>query len=583
MRPRLPIVIPLLRHTPEALGHDHGLADAADDAEHEHLLGMDFQHLAPDTPALLAVVRMAPGVVQRVKPAGAIHVRRLSGSPAGLVILAPFRPLQLLLAGGGELGRAHRRRGKAVFPAGPDRHQRLPGKDAVAQQFALQRLGVELDPELQPAVVDQVQDVGLFGALAGGLDDEFRRAPVGKQAEPVIAPAQARLVEEGIGRLGIVGRPALPQRLVVKRASRQQAVVAGKREAEIDHFVDLFPVEAERQRPAHPPVPEQRPPDGIAGIEVGVERRVRALARAPQADLVAARLLAAFQEGHIVEPQVTGLEVACAGGGLRRDEPARGDVHHHAVDIGKLAAPGVHPVVVGIAGEDEAVRGRPDGRRPGLQGRQVRIVVLVLAVQLVVQRRPGAPARLFHGRGQRLGCGMRGMEAPQIVRRAVDIERPRACQRRQEAGIRRLPAITEGPFVQHLEDRRLAVHEHRRRRSGRRELGIVGDILPPVAEVLSGEGMPVRPFVTRPEMQGEDAAFLGFHTLQNVRLQHELRRVAHEARIAVHDHLARVLRLGHQQAQVAAMSAGAGLRIDIGDGRQAPFDRRQRPGADPLG
>ena len=259
MRPRLPVVVALFRHALQAVGHDHGLADAADDAEHEHFLGMDFQHLAPDAPALLRAARMAPGFVQRVKPARPVHVRRLARHASGLVVLAPFRPLQLLLAGGGEFGRGHRRRGEAVFPAGPDGHQRLSGEDAVAQQFPLERLGVELDPELQPAVMDQMQDVGLFGALAGGLDYEFRRAPVGQQAEPVFAPCKPGLVEQGIGGIGVEAGPALPQRLVIERACRQQAVVSGEREAEIDDLVDLLAVEAEARAPGAPGGPGTAP------------------------------------------------------------------------------------------------------------------------------------------------------------------------------------------------------------------------------------------------------------------------------------------------------------------------------------
>ena len=95
--------------------------------------------------------------------------------------------------------------------------------------------------------------------------------------------------------------------------------------------------------------------------------------------------------------------------------------------------------------------------------------------------------------------------------------------------------------------------------------------------------MAVRPFVARPEMQLEDAALPDFHTLQNVRLQQEFRRVAQEPRIAVDDQLARILGLGHQHAQVSAMPAGPGFPVEMRDGRQALFDGGQHPGADPLG
>ena len=410
---------------------------------------------------------MAPGLVQRIEPPRRFHIGRLACCAPGLVILAPFRPLQLLLAGGGEFGRAHIGRREPVFPARPDRHERLAGEDAVAQQLALERLGVQRYPQLQPAVADEFEYIRLFRALAGGLDDQLRRTAVGQQAQPVIAPSEPCLVQQGIGRIGIVGRPALPDLFVVERASRKQAVVAGEREPEIDDLVDFLPVEAERQRPAHPAVPEQGPPDGVGGIEVRVKRRMRALARAPEADLVAARLLAALQEGHIVEPEIARLEIAGAGGGLRRYEAARGNVHHHAVDIGKLAAAAVDAVVKGVAGEEEAVGRRAGQRHPGLQGRQVRIVVLVLAVELVVQRSPASPARLFHGPGQFLRRRMGRVEALQVVRRAVDVERPRAGQRGQEPRIGRRPAVADGPVVQHFEEGRFAVNQHRRRRSGR--------------------------------------------------------------------------------------------------------------------
>ena len=101
------------------------------------------------------------------------QIRRLPGGAFGLVVLSPLRPIELLLRGRRQLRRGRVGRRHAVFQARPHAHHREAGEDAVAKDFSLRRLGVKLDSDIQPAVGDELENVSLLGALAGGFDDDY--------------------------------------------------------------------------------------------------------------------------------------------------------------------------------------------------------------------------------------------------------------------------------------------------------------------------------------------------------------------------------------------------------------------------
>ena len=45
---------------------------------------------------------------------------------------------------------------------------------------------MQLDAGVCPAVRNQLEDIGLLGALAGRLDDDLQRSPVGQQSDASI-------------------------------------------------------------------------------------------------------------------------------------------------------------------------------------------------------------------------------------------------------------------------------------------------------------------------------------------------------------------------------------------------------------
>ena len=73
--------------------------------------------------------------------------------------------------------------------------------------------------------------------------------------------------------------------VVEQRALRQHGVAAFDAEAEIDHLVDLAAVDGDRQRAAEAHVAEEFAPARIAGVEIGIERHLRAPGRVPQPTL----------------------------------------------------------------------------------------------------------------------------------------------------------------------------------------------------------------------------------------------------------------------------------------------------------
>ena len=122
-------------------------------------------------------------------------------------------------------------------------------------------------------------------------------------------------------------------------------------------------------------------------------------------------------------------------------------------------------------------------------------------------------------------------------------------------------------LVDHLDLGRLAIDQQFARRADRREVGVVGDVFPVVAEILGGEGRAIGPFMALAQMEGEDAPFLDVEALQDVGHQIVMRVVAHQPRIAIDHHVAGVLGRGHQHVQFLAVFAGhLALPLELGDG-----------------
>ena len=226
----------------------------------------------------------------------------------------------------------------------------------------------------------------------------------------------------------------------------------------------------------------------------------------------------------------------------------------------------VDAMEVRVAHEHESRRRQ--GRRvdPRLQRRQVRIVEAELLVLLLVEARPAAGAGLLGLRLRLVEADVARMELAQVVRRPVDVQRARPGQLRQELRIRLVPGVAHGGFAQHLETRAAVAHLQRLRQAERRQVGVVGDILPEIAEIRRRERLPVRPPVARAQVQREDAAVDVLDALEDVGDEVELLVVPHEARVAVDDHHPDVAVLRHQRAQLAAVAADRPVAaVDVDD------------------
>ena len=187
---------------------------------------MDFQHFPPGVGAGIAFGGVEPFGVELGQLLGGGQIRRLAGLAAGLVVLSPLGPLQALLRRRRQFRRAHVGQRQAVLETRPDRHQGLAREDTVAEDLALGRFGKELDADLGPAVVDQFQDVGLFGVLAGGLDNDVHWPAVGQQADVlVVALIETQFVEQLVGGVGVVFGPLEAVIFIEQRAVGQGRVV----------------------------------------------------------------------------------------------------------------------------------------------------------------------------------------------------------------------------------------------------------------------------------------------------------------------------------------------------------------------
>src|SRR5258708_36153169 len=99
MRARIPIVDALDRNVAQLVADDNGLRDAGDEADAQHLIGMDGQQRVPDPVPLFRRVGIEPAVEQAQQLARDRHVRRLAGAPPGLRGRTPSRPMPLPLGG----------------------------------------------------------------------------------------------------------------------------------------------------------------------------------------------------------------------------------------------------------------------------------------------------------------------------------------------------------------------------------------------------------------------------------------------------------------------------------------------------
>ena len=176
----------------------------------------------------------------------------------------------------------------------------------------------------------------------GMLDDDGgaagRRAAGGSRASlRLVRPISSSSL---LACLGIVGRPLGRVLRLEQRRALHDRVVRGLGQADIDDLVQLVAVD--RRATA-------RGGSGrralslrqhlVLGVEVGIERELRARARLPQPHVDARGLGALPQERVVAHVEVARLQVGLAQPRLGRHQVGRRDGEDHAVEIGQLLRP----------------------------------------------------------------------------------------------------------------------------------------------------------------------------------------------------------------------------------------------------
>ena len=260
---------------------------------------------------------------------------------------------------------------------------------------------MDLDADLAPGLLDQLEDVGLLGLLAGGLDDQLHRPAVGQQPRAVRrALGQADLVEQRVGLVEVEASPSF------SRYSGWYSGLCGR-------TVLLPPMPRPKYRiwlissrsTASDSARRKRTSRNSSrqtvslGVEVRVEREMRAARGRPEMRHEAAALLALLEEGVVLEEQAARLEVGLAGAGLDRHQLVVDHVEHHPVDVGQLLTARRRPG--GSRGCARTTKRSAGGGVVSCQGCSVGssgILELVHVVVAAVQLRPVARLGLLDQR-----------------------------------------------------------------------------------------------------------------------------------------------------------------------------------------
>src|SRR5277367_1402542 len=111
----VPVIDPLLGNAVQIVADNDRLQYPTDGPDRKHLVGPDLQDVVPDLGLSWPRCRAEPVFVKLPQPNRRGQIGGFTARPFGLVVLAPFRPFELLLAGWREFPRRGRRVGKTVF------------------------------------------------------------------------------------------------------------------------------------------------------------------------------------------------------------------------------------------------------------------------------------------------------------------------------------------------------------------------------------------------------------------------------------------------------------------------------------
>jgi hypothetical protein len=278
------------------------------------------------------------------------------------------------------------------------------------------------------------------------------------------------------------------------------------------------------------------------------------------------------------------LQVALARRDLGGNDLVSADIEHHPIDIGQLQPVFVDAVEERVAFKHKLLRGWRRPRAPGFQRRQVGIFRPVLARHLRVQRYPVIYPLFGSQFGQAFRSLILLMETTHVVRWQEQPQRHRRGQGGQEIGQGQVPCETDRGFVEHLK-RRATLLDHQFP-DHPTEFFVMDHVFPAIAEILGGEGMPVRPAMTAPQSQGKDPPFLDLVGCKDIGHEVQVLVEADKPRIAVERHVSYVALPADQHPHSATMPTGNAAHLrQLHDARllrQSVADRWNFPRCQPL-
>ncbi len=303
--------------------------------------------------------------------------------------------------------------------------------------------------------------------------------------------------------------------------------------------------------------------------------QVVAAARGVPAQHVEAALAAPARVlGVVGEAEVPGLHAHPAGGDVERDEVRPADLELHPVHVRQLPARLVHGEVEGVPLQD-------DGRVVAVLAQhprpQVRVLGVLPLADVAVQGAGRGHAQRREFRREEGRVGQVGVVARAVVRRRVEHLVAVRGDEVAEQAVWGFEAEAEDGLAHALEGGHLGPVEHPPRRQAAGDRGVGHLALPPVRDVVGGEGRTVRPAVSLPQREGpRAAAVVSLHRLRHVR-HHRLAQRAPADRGRVAQPAA------HRRADVALAARDPQPRPAVSP-RARPVDaaEHERPARQPL-
>ena len=350
----------------------------------------------------------------------------------------------------------------------------------------------------RPAVDEEVGRPA--AGVARVVEEPDHRPAIGEGPHPAgLGAEEAQPVEQGLGAGRVVLGEGAGERLVVVRRAGARGDLRRQGEAAVLGLDDLLAVDRQRQSPAEVALAQDlRLPrrDRVAGRparprEVRRDQVVAAARGVPAQHVEAALAAPARVLGVVGEAEVPGLHAHPAGGDVERDEVRPADLELHPVHVRQLPARLVHGEVEGVPLEDDgrvvAVLASTHGHRCGCSG---------FSHWRTWPYRAGpraCPAPRVRTRG-RPGRPGRGGSASGSARRVEHLVAVRGDEVAEQA-VGRFEAEAENGLAHALEGGHLGPVEHPPRRQAAGDRGVGHLALPPVRDVVGGEGRTVRPAV----------------------------------------------------------------------------------------